>query len=67
MLCAIYHIADRVGEWLQVDLTTPTKVTGVITHGGRDFGQWITSYKVAYGNATCCLTTIKDGNGRNMV
>ena len=67
MLCTMYYIADKVGEWLQVNLVTPTKVTGVITHGGRDFGQWITSYNVAYGNATCSLTTIKNGNGTSMV
>lgn len=37
---------------LQVDLLVPTKVTGVITQGAKDFGrvQFVGSYKVAYSN-----------------
>lgn len=36
----------------QVDLLVPTKVTGVITQGAKDFGrvQFVGSYKVAYSN-----------------
>ena len=64
---SIYFVVDRAGEWLQVDLSTPMKVTGVITQGGRDFGQWITSFNVSYGNASCCLATIQDENRTNMV
>uniref|UniRef100_A0A665T8M1 EGF-like repeats and discoidin I-like domains 3a n=1 Tax=Echeneis naucrates TaxID=173247 RepID=A0A665T8M1_ECHNA len=39
-------------QWLQVDLLVPTKVTGVITQGAKDFGhvQFVGSYKVAYSN-----------------
>ncbi|XP_078251700.1 EGF-like repeat and discoidin I-like domain-containing protein 3, partial [Rhinoraja longicauda] len=39
-------------QWLQIDLLIPTKVTGVITQGAKDFGhiQFVGSYKVAYSN-----------------
>ncbi|KAI3372499.1 hypothetical protein L3Q82_022978, partial [Scortum barcoo] len=39
-------------QWLQVDLLVPTKVTGIITQGAKDFGhvQFVGSYKVAYSN-----------------
>ncbi|XP_069792364.1 EGF-like repeat and discoidin I-like domain-containing protein 3 isoform X2 [Narcine bancroftii] len=39
-------------QWLQIDLLVPTKVTGIITQGAKDFGhiQFVGSYKVAYSN-----------------
>ncbi|TNN74436.1 EGF-like repeat and discoidin I-like domain-containing protein 3 [Liparis tanakae] len=39
-------------QWLQVDLRVPTKVTGIITQGAKDFGhvQFVGSYKLAYSN-----------------
>uniref|UniRef100_H3AVX0 EGF like repeats and discoidin domains 3 n=1 Tax=Latimeria chalumnae TaxID=7897 RepID=H3AVX0_LATCH len=39
-------------QWLQVDLLIPTKVTGIITQGAKDFGhvQFVGSYKLAYSN-----------------
>ncbi|XP_022809604.1 uncharacterized protein LOC111346591 [Stylophora pistillata] len=41
---------DR-NQWLQIDLgDNNTKVTGVATQGGQDTDQWVTSYKLQYGN-----------------
>ncbi|MBN3297114.1 EDIL3 protein, partial [Amia calva] len=39
-------------QWLQVDLLLPTKITGVITQGAKDFGhvQFVGSYKLAFSN-----------------
>ncbi|XP_024295305.1 EGF-like repeat and discoidin I-like domain-containing protein 3 isoform X1 [Oncorhynchus tshawytscha] len=39
-------------QWLQVDMLLPTKITGIITQGAKDFGhvQFVGSYKVAYSN-----------------
>ncbi|KAL2092370.1 hypothetical protein ACEWY4_012168 [Coilia grayii] len=39
-------------QWLQVDMQVPTKITGIITQGAKDFGhvQFVGSYKVAYSN-----------------
>lgn len=37
---------------VQVDLLAPTKITGIITQGAKDFGhvQFVGSYKLAYSN-----------------
>lgn len=45
------YLSPRVSS-RQVDLLVPTKVTGVITQGAKDFGrvQFVGSYKVAYSN-----------------
>ncbi|XP_066509731.1 EGF-like repeat and discoidin I-like domain-containing protein 3 isoform X2 [Hoplias malabaricus] len=39
-------------QWLQLDMLVPTKITGVITQGAKDFGhvQFVGSYKVAFSN-----------------
>ncbi|XP_037229628.1 EGF-like repeat and discoidin I-like domain-containing protein 3 [Falco rusticolus] len=39
-------------QWFQVDLLVPTKITGIITQGAKDFGhvQFVGSYKLAYSN-----------------
>ena len=45
----------RINEWIQVDLEAATFVTGVITQGRGDTSsevQYISSYKIAYGNTT---------------
>lgn len=41
-----------VSSLFQVDLLVPTKVTGIITQGAKDFGhvQFVGSYKLAYSN-----------------
>lgn len=50
------HIRWVMENWVlglfQVDLRVPTKVTGIITQGAKDFGrvQFVGSYKVAYSN-----------------
>ncbi|XP_073771366.1 EGF-like repeat and discoidin I-like domain-containing protein 3 isoform X8 [Danio rerio] len=39
-------------QWLQIDLLIPTKVTGIITQGAKDFGhvQFVGSFKLAFSN-----------------
>ena len=61
------YILGSVGEWLQVDLKTPIKVTGVVTQGRANADQWITTFNVAYGNSSSCLPIIQDENGNDMV
>uniref|UniRef100_A0A3Q2P2I4 EGF like repeats and discoidin domains 3 n=1 Tax=Fundulus heteroclitus TaxID=8078 RepID=A0A3Q2P2I4_FUNHE len=43
---------ELLGCELTVDLLVPTKVTGIITQGAKDFGhvQFVGSYKLAYSN-----------------
>lgn len=41
---------DR-NQWLQIDLGSPLNiVTGVATQGRQDYDQWVTTYRVAYGD-----------------
>ena len=38
-------------QWYQIDLYSHyTKVTGVATQGREDYPQWVTNYKLQYGN-----------------
>ncbi|XP_017288344.1 milk fat globule EGF and factor V/VIII domain containing b isoform X2 [Kryptolebias marmoratus] len=52
---------DR-SEWLQVDLLSPKKITGIITQGAKDFGsiQFVTAFKVAISNDGKTWTMVKD-------
>ena len=45
-----WHPASTDTEpWIQVDLGSPTYVTGVLMQGRQDHtGQWVTKYKVQY-------------------
>ncbi|KAL9974957.1 hypothetical protein ACROYT_G012069 [Oculina patagonica] len=36
-------------QWLQVDLQQRTRVTGIATQGRHDADQWVTEYKLQYG------------------
>ncbi|CAK8674340.1 unnamed protein product [Clavelina lepadiformis] len=46
----------HVGQWIRVDLQYPNYVTGVVTQGRPlESQQWVTSYKIAYGNTTSAL------------
>lgn len=51
-----YHLlipsVSVVLSFFQVDMLMPTKITGVITQGAKDFGhvQFVGSYKVAFSN-----------------
>ncbi|KAG7473924.1 hypothetical protein MATL_G00100890 [Megalops atlanticus] len=53
-------------EWLQVDLETPKRVTGIITQGAKDFGvvQFVSAYKVAYSDDGQSWSVVKDENTR---
>ncbi|KAL9982723.1 hypothetical protein ACROYT_G004806 [Oculina patagonica] len=37
------------GEWIQINLRKITKVTRIVTQGRQDYGQWVKTYKVCYG------------------
>ena len=48
-------------QWLQVDLGLPTRVVGVITQGRPTADkQWVSSYKILYGNSTSSLVSIQN-------
>ena len=63
-------LARAVGEWIQVDLKTPTPVVAVVTQGLNYPGSaqyWLTTYKISYGNSTSSLQLIQNRNGGEMV
>lgn len=53
-------------EWLQVDLDSPKRITGIITQGAKDFGvvQFVTAFKVAYSDDGQTWQVLKDPNDR---
>ncbi|KAL9982722.1 hypothetical protein ACROYT_G004805 [Oculina patagonica] len=38
-----------VGEWIQINLRKITKITAIATQGRQGTDQWVTSYRVCYG------------------
>ncbi|XP_076817488.1 C4b-binding protein-like [Clavelina lepadiformis] len=58
---------NLIGEWLQVDLGYPMKITGVMTQGRpTDIPAWITSFKISYGISPDRMQMIKRG-GRDVI
>ena len=41
---------NNFGQWLQVDLEKFTTVTGLATQGRSDYSQWVTKYRMQYGD-----------------
>ena len=53
-----------------MDLRNPTRVVAVVTQGVHSPGseqQWVTSYKISYGNSTTSLQVIQDESGSDLV
>ncbi|KAG5839720.1 hypothetical protein ANANG_G00207940 [Anguilla anguilla] len=53
-------------EWLQVDMQTPKRLTGIITQGAKDFGvvQFVSAFKVAYSDNGKSWSVVKDEKTR---
>ncbi|XP_034031812.1 milk fat globule EGF and factor V/VIII domain containing b isoform X3 [Thalassophryne amazonica] len=53
---------NNQSEWLQVDLESPKKITGIITQGAKDFGciQFVMAFKVASSDDGQSWTIVKD-------
>ncbi|XP_072519216.1 milk fat globule EGF and factor V/VIII domain containing b isoform X1 [Salminus brasiliensis] len=49
-------------EWLQVDLLSPKRITGIVTQGAKDFGnvQFVSAFKIAYSDDAQHWTVVKD-------
>nr|XP_033775985.1 lactadherin isoform X2 [Geotrypetes seraphini] len=54
--------SNSPSEWLQIDLLTHKKVSGIITQGAKDFGtiQYVAAFKVAYSDDGKVWTIYKD-------
>ncbi|XP_077974509.1 lactadherin-like [Styela clava] len=49
--CAGHSTPNNPTDWLQVDLETPTKITGIATQGRFNCcHQFVRTYKISYGN-----------------
>jgi len=42
-------LVNDVNQWLQVDLQQTTRVTSIATQGRGNYPQWVTKYKLDYG------------------
>ena len=40
----------NTNQWLQVDLRNTARVIGIATQGRHDYDQWVTKYKLQYGD-----------------
>ncbi|XP_019729576.1 milk fat globule EGF and factor V/VIII domain containing b isoform X4 [Hippocampus comes] len=54
-------------EWLQVDLQSPKKLTGIITQGAKDFGavQFVSAFKLAHSDDGQSWSIVKDESTEN--
>ena len=52
---AWFPTTDDLTPWIQVDLGVAKKVSGVVLQGRQDGDQWVTHYKVQYGNGSSTL------------
>ena len=48
-------------QWLQFNLGSPTLIKVIRTQGRQDVSQWVTSYKVYYGNDGIRFTLYRKG------
>ena len=48
-------------QWLQFNLGSPTLIKVIRTQGRQDASQWVTSYKVYYGNDGIRFTLYRKG------
>ncbi|KAM9816259.1 milk fat globule EGF and factor V/VIII domain containing b isoform X4 [Syngnathus typhle] len=54
--------SNSKSEWLQVDLQSPKKLTGIITQGAKDFGtvQFVSAFKVAHSDDGQVWSIVQD-------
>ena len=59
-------LLEVAGEWIQVDFGRPRRLTGVITQGrgaGTAFGEWVTSFRIAFSYDGTRFHNIKNARG----
>ncbi len=59
--------SNAVGQWYRISLGERTKVTGVITQGRAESGQWVTTFKFQYSDDASSWTFITDVEGNEKV
>jgi len=69
VLCfhSVIFFSDRQGQWFQVDFGNSVHLLGVITQGRANANQWVTKFKIGYGNATNEIKIIEKTTGEDKV
>ncbi|EDO48090.1 predicted protein, partial [Nematostella vectensis] len=57
----------RRGQWLQVDVGSVARITGVATQGRQDHNQWVTRYSLAYSKDGIRFKSYRGRNGKTLV
>jgi len=52
---------NKRGQWIQVDIGTLARVTGVALQGRQDANQWVTGYTLAYSRDGRRFSTYRAG------
>ncbi|XP_076799729.1 retinoschisin-like [Clavelina lepadiformis] len=58
---------NKRGAWIQVDMKVNTTLTGVVTQGNPSTNQWVTRYKISFGNFPDELEFVQDDDGNDMI
>ena len=54
-------------NWIQVDLRKKTRIVGIAVQGSAKHDEYVTRFKVKYGDAANSLDYIKDETGNVVV
>ena len=60
------HVNDR-NQWIQVEFDRPFRVVAIQTQGRSDVEQWVSSYKLSYGNDGIDWSGFHDNDGTEQV
>ena len=59
--------SNDLSQWIQVDLGMAKNVSGVVLQGRDDGDQWVTRYKVQYGNGSGTLLDVMNQQNQNVM
>ena len=54
-------------QWIQVVLRKKTRIAGIAVQGQAEVNNFVTKFKIKYGNAATSLSYIKDDSGNVVV
>ena len=69
-IAGAWTVADadmNVDQWIQVDLRASKLVSGIVLQGREDYSQWVTTYKVEYGDDGNSFQYVTDASNTAMV
>ena len=60
-------LTGAVGHWIQVDLGSTRSISAIVTQGRGRAAQWVTTYKVQFGDDQDNLKYVTEINGEEKV